>query len=86
VEGTRTRGFASVDGRFIPGLNAISAPVLNWQGEVEAAVTLVSGDRAILKVDSPPLAMLRELCASVSVPGHGGTGGRAGQEDVKAPG
>ena len=32
----------SVDGRFIPGLRAISSPVTNWQGEAEVAVTLLS--------------------------------------------
>lgn len=67
VERIRKAGYASVDGRFIPGLNAISAPVLNWQGEVEAAVTLTSGDRSMLEANSSALRLLRERCEEVSV-------------------
>jgi DNA-binding IclR family transcriptional regulator len=39
---TRTRGYAAADGSFIPGLAAIAAPVLNWQGEADAAITLMA--------------------------------------------
>jgi DNA-binding IclR family transcriptional regulator len=28
----RKEGFATVDGRFVPGLRAAAAPILNWQG------------------------------------------------------
>lgn len=63
----RGDGYASVDGRFIPGLNAISAPVLNWQGEAEAAITLASGDAGLIKPDSPALAALIELSRQVSI-------------------
>lgn len=69
AQNIRTLGYASVDGRFIPGLNAISAPVLNWQGEVEAAVTLTSGDKSILDPKSAALALLRDMCDAVSVSG-----------------
>jgi DNA-binding IclR family transcriptional regulator len=37
----RKQRFAHVDGRLIPGLRAIAAPITNWQGDAEAAVTLV---------------------------------------------
>jgi len=44
----RLQGYATVAGRLIPGLQAASAPVLNWQGEAECAVTLVdTGRRAV---------------------------------------
>ncbi|MBO9112567.1 MULTISPECIES: IclR family transcriptional regulator [Rhizobium/Agrobacterium group] len=66
-ETTRERGYATVDGRFIPGLNAISVPVLNWQGEAEAAITLNSGDPAILRPDSHAAVLLREVCKKISV-------------------
>lgn len=63
----RAAGHASVDGRFIPGLNAISAPVLNWQGEAGAALTLTAGDPALLDPDGPALAALLGCCAELSV-------------------
>lgn len=63
----RHAGYASIDGRLIPGLNAISAPILNWQGEAEAAITLATGDAGLLKPHSPALASLRELCRQVSI-------------------
>ncbi|RWM45488.1 helix-turn-helix domain-containing protein [Mesorhizobium sp.] len=70
VQTVRNMGYASVDGRFIPGLNAISVPVLNWQGEVEAAVTLTAGDHSISEPGSPALALLRKVCDAVSVTGR----------------
>lgn len=42
VEQVRSAGVAGVDQGFIPGLFALAAPVLNWQGEADAVVTLVS--------------------------------------------
>lgn len=42
IEGIRREGLAGVDQGFIPGLFALAAPVLNWQGEADAVVTLVS--------------------------------------------
>lgn len=38
----RQAGCAGVDQSFIPGLFALAAPILNWQGEADAVVTLVS--------------------------------------------
>jgi DNA-binding IclR family transcriptional regulator len=60
---------ASVDGRFIPGLRAISAPILNWQGEAEAAVTLVGTRDDILSADSTARHFLAEFTAAHSVTG-----------------
>ncbi|SDR35580.1 transcriptional regulator, IclR family [Rhizobiales bacterium GAS113] len=65
----RQAGYAAVDGRFIPGLNAISAPVLNWQGEAEAAITITSGDRGLVDPRSPALSLLRGICAELSTHG-----------------
>lgn len=42
IRDVRTRGVAGVDQSFIPGLFALAAPILNWQGEADAVVTLVS--------------------------------------------
>lgn len=59
---TRSQGYARTDGRFIPGLAAISAPVLNWQGEIEAAVTLVGTDPRMVADDSSELPALLDFC------------------------
>jgi DNA-binding IclR family transcriptional regulator len=66
VARVRGDGYAHVDGRFIPGLHAVSAPIRNGQREAEAAITLTSGDRRILEPDGPTLSRLLEVCAEVS--------------------
>lgn len=63
---TRSRGFASVDGRFIPGLLAIAAPILDWQGEAQAVITLIGTDPAIIRPDSASVAQLRAFCQQLS--------------------
>lgn len=67
IEGVREAGHAAVDGRFIPGLNAISAPVLNWQGEAEAALTITSPDPGLLDDGGPAMTLLRDACRDLSV-------------------
>lgn len=62
AEGIRASGMASVDGRYIPGLAALAAPVLNWQGEAEAVVTLIGTDPAMLEADSMARGELRTFC------------------------
>ncbi len=37
----RAQGYATVDGSFIPGLVALAAPILDWQGQAQAVVTLI---------------------------------------------
>jgi len=63
----RARGYATVDGRFIPGLNAIAAPVLNWQGSVELVITVVARDPSVLAPDGPTLSALLAMARSLSV-------------------
>ncbi len=64
---TRKAGMATVDGRLIPGLHAIAAPVLNWQGEADAVVTLVSAaarmDKAMTRRKTE---LLKETCRQLS--------------------
>lgn len=62
----RKARLARTDGRFIPGLSAASAPVLNWQGEIEAAVTLVGTDPAMLADTSPVITALDRFCRNHS--------------------
>jgi len=59
---------AQVDGRFIPGLKAVSAPVTNWQGEVEAAVTLIGIREDVLAPNSPARQHLAEFTQTLSAP------------------
>ena len=62
----RSQGFSSIDGRFIPGLRAISAPVLNWQGEVEAAVTLIGASDRILAPNGKAVEELLQFTQRLS--------------------
>ncbi|ACM28749.1 IclR family transcriptional regulator [Rhizobium rhizogenes] len=54
----RQAGYASVDGRFIPGLVAIAAPILDWQGEAQAVVTLIGTDPATARTGSDAVTKL----------------------------
>ena len=63
----RERGFASVDGQFIPGLVAAAAPILDWQGEAQAAVTLIGVDPATILPDSVAVKALLAFCRDCSV-------------------
>lgn len=67
ADGTRARGYAFVEGRFIPGLVAAAAPVLDWQGEAQAAITLVGIDPAAVTPGSPQTECLLAYCARKSV-------------------
>lgn len=63
----RDAGYAAVSGELIPGLAAIAAPVLDWQGEIEAAVTLYGTDPAICAQERPEVAALKRFCDRMSV-------------------
>lgn len=62
IEGTRAAGYATTDGRFIPGLYGVSAPILNWQGEIEAAVTLATVDPRIIDPKRSAIRRLLKAC------------------------
>lgn len=66
ISSIRSAGFSGVDGRFVPGLRAIAAPVVNWQGEAEAAVTLISTSDAVLDPEGPAAAELLKFTAERS--------------------
>lgn len=66
IETIRRDGFATIDGRFVPGLRAIAAPIANWQGEAEAAVTLISTSDQILSAQNPAVQALREFVTRLS--------------------
>lgn len=69
IEKTRSQAFAFVEGRFIPGLVAAAAPVLDWQGEVQAAITLVGTEPNAILANSPQVRLLLEYCAEKSFDG-----------------
>ncbi len=62
----RKHGYAWVDGKFIPGLVAIAAPILDWQGEAQTVVTLFGTDPAIIQADSDAVRRLIAFCQSQS--------------------
>jgi DNA-binding IclR family transcriptional regulator len=63
---TRANGYSSVDGRFIPGLVAIAAPILDWQNEAQAVVTLVGTDPSATLPESRLPAALLAFCKAHS--------------------
>jgi len=63
----RQAGYASVDGRFIPGLVAIAAPILDWQGEAQAVVTLVGTDPSVAMPDSESVSKLMAFARQQSI-------------------
>lgn len=66
VKKIRANGFAWVDGRYVPGLRAIAAPILNWQGEAEAAVTLISTSDTILDPSGSAVHELKQFVERLS--------------------
>ena len=67
VERVRRDRMAAVDGRFIPGLCALSAPITDWQGEAEAVVTLFGVEKSILDPDSTARLALDRFTRDFSI-------------------
>ncbi|HLG82625.1 MAG TPA: IclR family transcriptional regulator [Bradyrhizobium sp.] len=63
----RRERVAYVDGRFIPGLSAISSAITNWQGEIELAVTLFGTHRELLQPDNSARIALIDFAARHSI-------------------
>lgn len=64
---TLAMGYASVGGDLIPGLHAAAAPILDWQGEAAAVITLIGTDPAVTAPRGTPLTALRETCHGLSI-------------------
>jgi len=62
----RENGFASVDGQYIPGLVAIAAPILDWQNQAQAVVTLIGTDPATIHEEAAEVKALIEFCKGQS--------------------
>lgn len=67
VRNTKERGFASVDGKFIPGLVAAAAPILDWQDEAQAVITLVGVDPLRIQAGTAEINALLDYCRKCSV-------------------
>ncbi len=65
-EQIRENGFASVEGRYIPGLVAIAAPILDWQEQAQAVVTLIGTDPEMIRKEAPTVQALLEFCREQS--------------------
>ncbi|MFN4100747.1 MAG: IclR family transcriptional regulator [Pararhodobacter sp.] len=65
VAPVRAAGYAGVDGRFIPGLVAVAAPVLDWQGEAQAVVTLIGTDPAVSAPEGEVVRALKAFAAGL---------------------
>jgi DNA-binding IclR family transcriptional regulator len=66
VERARKTRLAYVDSSVIPGLAAVSSPVLLWNGEAVASVTLIGHDHELAKPTHPAAVRLREFCLRLS--------------------
>lgn len=66
---TRAAGYATVDQKFIPGLVACAAPVLDWQDCAQCAITLIGIDPATIQPGSEQLKLLTEFCNDHSISG-----------------
>ncbi|HET8727521.1 MAG TPA: IclR family transcriptional regulator [Alphaproteobacteria bacterium] len=66
IADVRTRRLAWADGSVIPGLRAVSAPVLDLQGELSGAITLIATDPSLTEAGHPAALALAETCASLS--------------------
>jgi DNA-binding IclR family transcriptional regulator len=66
VERARKTRLAFVDNTVIPGLAAVSSPVLQWNGDAAAAVTLIGRDPQLARASHPAAGALRRLCDRLS--------------------
>jgi DNA-binding IclR family transcriptional regulator len=62
----RRDGVAWIDGQVFHGLRAIAAPIFDPQGELRAAMSLVSNQPSLVKFPNPVMDDLRETAARVS--------------------
>jgi DNA-binding IclR family transcriptional regulator len=67
IRKVRRERVAYVDGRFIPGLTAISSAITNWQGEIEVAVTLFGTHRELLEPGTSTRTTLIEFASRHSI-------------------
>jgi DNA-binding IclR family transcriptional regulator len=65
-EAVRRDGYAAIDGQVFHGIRAIAAPVFDAQGEMRAAMSLVSNQSTLVKFPNPILADLLSTAKRIS--------------------
>lgn len=66
VERARKTRLAFADSSVTPGLAAVASPVLQWNGQAAAVVTLIGPDSELAKASHPAAGALRRLCDRLS--------------------
>ena len=66
IDKVRTRGTAWIDSDYIPGLRAISCPILDCHGEAAAAMTLISATENVADLKHPASQALVQACDRVN--------------------
>lgn len=69
IQQTRERGYAKALGDFIPGLVAVAAPILDWQNEAQAVITLVGVNPEATNPESETARKLLDYCQMRSMNG-----------------
>lgn len=62
----RTEGYAWIDGQVFHSIRAIAVPIFDSQGELQAAISLVSNQPSLVKVPNPVLDDLKETATRIS--------------------
>jgi len=66
IDKVRKQGAAWIDSDYIPGLRAISCPILDDQGEAAAAITLISVTELVADPEHPASQALARACEDVN--------------------
>lgn len=66
VKQVRSVGYSTVFGDYIPGLIAVAAPILDWQGEAQAVITLIGTNVSAIRTGSPEIEHLLDFCRTHS--------------------
>jgi len=62
----RTEGYASIDGQVFHSIRAIAVPVFDAQGQLQAAISLVSNQASLVQFPNPVLDDLKSTANRVS--------------------
>lgn len=66
ISRARRQGAAWIDGGLIPGLRAFACPILDYQGEAAAAITLISATEHLADPKHAATRLLVERCEKVN--------------------
>jgi DNA-binding IclR family transcriptional regulator len=66
IAGVRREGFAWIDGQVFHSIRAIAAPIFDPQGELRAAVSLVSNQPSLVTFPNPVIDDLRATARRIS--------------------